>query len=163
MGGIHFGSGVDVLLHSASIGEGFGLTGKKLNFVLAEDNPGDVFLVRRALDAQQLSYDLVVAKDGEEALRYVSEAANGERHIDLILLDLNLPRRDGSEILAHLRSYPSLKHIPAILLTSSDSPQDRDRCLRLGANQYFQKPSNLASFMLIGNIVKDLMEATTHH
>lgn len=162
MGGIHSGSGVDVLLHSPGVTEGFGLTKKKLNLVLAEDNPGDVFLVRRALDAQQLSYDLVVAKDGEEALKYVSEAANGERQIDLILLDLNLPRRDGSEILAQLRSHSCLSNVPAIMLTSSDSPQDRDRCLRLGANQYFQKPSNLTGFMEIGKIVKDLVETTTH-
>ena len=138
------------------------MTKNKLNFVLAEDNPGDVFLVRRALDAQLLSYDLVVVNDGEEALLIVAQMANGEKHFDLILLDLNLPRRDGAEILGQLRSHISLNHIPAVLLTSSDSPQDRDRCLRLGANQYFQKPSNLASFMEIGKIVKDLMETATH-
>ena len=58
----------------------FAMTQQKLNFVLAEDNPGDVFLIRRALDAQRLSYDLLVAKDGEEALKYVLAAASGTRY-----------------------------------------------------------------------------------
>ena len=158
MGGINISGGVDVLLHSAGIVEENVLAKDKLNFVLAEDNPGDVFLVRRALDAQQISYELLVTKDGEEALKYIAEAANGLRQIDLILLDLNLPRRDGAEVLTYLRSQPTLNNVPAVMLTSSDSPRDRDRCLRLGANQYFQKPSNLKGFMEIGKVVRDLVE-----
>lgn len=162
MGGIDIRSGVDVLLHGAGIAEHIDLK-KHWSFVLAEDNPGDVFLVRRALNEQHLSYDLVVAKDGEEALKYVAEAANGQRHVDLILLDLNLPRRDGVEVLTQLRSHPTLNGVPVVLLTSSDSPLDRERCLRLGANRYFQKPSNLTSFMEIGKVVKDLVDPALTH
>lgn len=130
----------------------------RLNVVLAEDNPGDVFLIRRALDGQQLSYELLLARDGEDAMTYVAEAAAGDRKIDLLLLDLNLPRRDGSEVLARLRSHANLTKVPVVVLTSSDSPQDRERCLQLGASRYFQKPSNLAGFMEIGRIAKELIE-----
>lgn len=162
MGGIGGGCGVNVLLHGTGIME-HNDTAATFNFMLAEDNPGDVFLVRRALDALRLRYDLVVAKDGEEALKYVAEAANGQRHVDLILLDLNLPRRDGVEVLTQLRSHPTLNGVPVVLLTSSDSPLDRERCLRLGANHYFQKPSNLTSFMEIGKVVKDLVDPAPTH
>ena len=130
----------------------------RMTVVLAEDNPGDVFLIRRALDGQRLLYELLVAKDGEEAITYVGQAAAGTRKIDLLLLDLNLPRHDGAEVLARLRSHSSLANVPVILLTSSDSPQDRERCLALGASRYFQKPSNLAAFMEIGQIAKQLVE-----
>ena len=131
---------------------------EKLNFVLAEDNPGDVFLIRRALDAQHLSYDLLVVKDGEAAIEYVTEAGAGRHKIDLLMLDLNLPRRDGFEVLSYFRDQPNFAHIPAIVLTSSDSPQDRERCLSLGASRYFQKPSSLPQYMEIGKVVKDLIE-----
>jgi len=63
----------------------------KINLLLAEDNPGDVFLVRRALDSESVPYDLVVARDGEEAIAYIAEADSGSRVIDLLLIDLNLP------------------------------------------------------------------------
>ena len=130
----------------------------KITVVLAEDNPGDIFLIRRALNAQGFAYDLLAARDGEEAIQYVAEAAAGTRKIDLLLLDLNLPRHDGTEVLACLRAHPNLASVPVILLTSSDSPKDRERCLALGASRYFQKPSNLAAFMEIGTIVKEVIE-----
>ena len=130
---------------------------RKLNFLVAEDNPGDVFLIRRALDSQGFDYDLLVARDGEEAIRFIGEAAAGTRPVDLLLLDLNLPRRDGTEVLTRLREQESLRGVPVILLTSSDSPQDRERCMRLGADRYFQKPSTLAGFMQVGEIAKELV------
>jgi CheY-like chemotaxis protein len=134
------------------------MTEEKLMVLLAEDNPGDVFLIRRALDGQPLLYELILAKDGEEAINYLEQAATGARKIDLLLLDLNLPRHDGAEVLAYLRSHSSLANVPVVLLTSSDSPQDRERCLSLGASRYFQKPSNLTAFMEIGQIAKQLIE-----
>ena len=152
MGRIGAGGGIDVLLCGSGVAWGISMTQEKLTVLLAEDNPGDVFLVRRALDGQGLWYELLVAKDGEEAINYVGQAADGTRKIDLLLLDLNLPRHDGAEVLAHLRGHSSLANVPVILLTSSDSPQDRERCLALGASRYFQKPSNLAAFMEIGLI-----------
>ena len=134
------------------------MTQEQVNIVLAEDNPGDVFLIRRALDGQRLSYELTVITDGQAAIDCITEAAAGTRKIDLLLLDLNLPRHDGSEVLARIRGHLNLAKVPVVLLTSSDLPQDRERCLSLGANRYFQKPSNLAAFMEIGKLAKDLIE-----
>jgi CheY-like chemotaxis protein len=131
---------------------------RKLIFVLAEDNPGDVFLIRRALDEQRLYYQLAVVTDGEEAIRFVLAAAASEDQIDLVLLDLNLPRRDGSEVLTEMRNCPGLAAVPTVVITSSDSPDDRERALRLGANHFFHKPSDLMKFMDIGRVVRELIE-----
>jgi CheY-like chemotaxis protein len=126
--------------------------------MLVEDNPGDVFLIRRALDAEDLEYDILLARDGVEAICYVMEAAQGGREIDLLLVDLNLPKRDGAEVLEQLRLQENLGKVPAIVLTSSNSPQDRQRCMRIGADRYFHEPSDLASFMELGRVAKDLIE-----
>jgi CheY-like chemotaxis protein len=132
-------------------------TAKMTHIMLVEDNPGDVFLTRRALDAEDLEYDILLARDGVEAIRYLTEAAQGEREIDLLLVDLNLPKRDGAEVLEQMRLHENLRKVPAIVLTSSNSPQDRQRCMRVGADRYFHKPSNLASFMEPGKLAKDLI------
>lgn len=129
----------------------------KINLLLAEDNPGDVFLVRRALDSASVPYDLLLARDGEEAISYITEADLGGRVIDLLLIDLNLPKHDGTEVLSYVRKSKALGTVPIIVLTSSDSPRDRDRCMDLGANQYFQKPSDLERYMKLGGVVKDVM------
>ena len=132
-------------------------TSKKLAVLLVEDNPGDVYLIRRALDGQDLAYDLSVAQDGEEAIGYVEECETAQRPIDMVLLDLNLPRRGGIEVLERIRSSSRFGDVPTLLLTSSDSAQDRERCLRLGASAYIRKPSNLAEFMDIGRTIKGLL------
>jgi CheY-like chemotaxis protein len=133
-----------------------------LTILLAEDNPGDVFLVRRALEVHRIQYDLLLAKDGEEALEAVRRAENGECSVDLMLVDLNLPRYDGGQIVAAARSGSRLRDTPIILLTSSDSPHDRRRITDLGADLYFRKPSDLTLFMEIGQMVKTLMNAHEH-
>lgn len=156
MGGIGAGRGIDILFCGSGVAH---MTEDKATIVLAEDNPGDVFLIRRALDGQRLSYELLVAKDGEEAINYVREAAAGIRRIDLLLLDLNLPRHDGKTVLARLRGHSSLANVPVVMLTSSDSPQDREQCTSLGASLYFRKPNDLLGFMEIGKIAKELVEA----
>lgn len=129
----------------------------KLFVVLAEDNPGDVFLVRRALDTHSLAHELLVAQDGEEALKVVDRAESGEINIDVLLIDLNLPKHDGGEILTRIRACRQTATVPVILLTSSDSPHDRRRLLGLGANRYFRKPTDLSSFMRLGEIVQELL------
>jgi CheY-like chemotaxis protein len=128
--------------------------------VLAEDNPGDVFLVRRALDSHHLAHELLVAQDGEEALNVVERAETGEITIGILLIDLNLPKHDGGEILARVRSCEQTADLPVILLTSSDSPYDRERILGLGANRYFRKPTDLYSFMQLGRIVREVLSET---
>jgi CheY-like chemotaxis protein len=130
---------------------------RKLRIFLAEDNPGDVFLVRRALDFHRIDYELCLARDGEEALDAVRSAEKGDIVVDLLLVDLNLPRYDGGQIVAAARSSRILGNIPIILLTSSDSPHDRCRLIELGANLYFRKPTDLLSFMEVGQLVKDVI------
>ena len=74
---------------------------------------------------------------------------------ELILLDLNLPRVDGAQVLSHIRQTQAYKATPVIILTSSDSPRDRETALRLGASLYFRKPTDLTSFMMLGAVIRD--------
>jgi len=130
-----------------------------IRILLAEDNDGDVFLVRRALDKHIGLYQLLLAKDGEEALQ-VLERANADLNApcpDFALLDLNLPRCGGIQILQRLRNIPRCADAPVIVFTSSDSPQDKAEAFRVGANRYFQKPTDLAGFMKLGEMVKEIL------
>lgn len=133
---------------------------RAVRILLAEDNDGDVFLVRRALEKQGLICVLAVARDGEQALRLLDAAEGGPSSDvpELILLDLNLPRVDGGEILAHVRKTRVFSHTPVIILTSSDSPRDRDLAMSLGANSYFRKPTDLLSFMQLGQVIEDTLD-----
>ncbi len=134
---------------------------RDLQILLAEDNDGDVFLVRRALDKNHVPYILTVARNGEDAWRILETASRLDSGDvpDLILLDLNLPRFDGEQILTWLREQDSLREVPIIVLTSSDSQRDRDKAMMLGARIYFRKPTDLHSFMDLGRVVADLMES----
>jgi CheY-like chemotaxis protein len=116
-----------------------------IRVLLVEDNPGDADLTREALEDSRLLLDLVVASDGVEAMEYLST----QRQPDLILLDLNLPRKSGKEVLAELRQDERLAHIPVVILTSSDAEADVVQSYRLGANCYVTKPVDLQSFQTI--------------
>jgi chemotaxis family two-component system response regulator Rcp1 len=127
--------------------------------LLAEDNPADVYLIREALREHCVECSLRVAGDGQQVLRILSDAnpdPNRERPA-LIILDLNLPRHDGIEILQQLRSTADLSHIPVVVLTSSDSPRDRLAADRLGVTRFLRKPSNLEQFLALGAIFKELL------
>jgi chemotaxis family two-component system response regulator Rcp1 len=133
---------------------------QRVKILLAEDNSGDVYLVRRALQKHQIDHDLTVVEDGEAAMRYLdATGSSGDANEcpDLILLDLNLPRRSGSQILERLKSNPACRSAPVIVLTSSDSPHDRANAIRLGAVRYFCKPTDLAGFMSLGKVVSDVI------
>jgi CheY-like chemotaxis protein len=137
-----------------------GVVQRRVRILLAEDNEGDVFLVRYALDKHISDYQLMLAKDGEEALQLL-ERAGADEHApcpDFIVLDLNLPRYSGIEILERLRNIPKCAAAPVIVFTSSDSPQDKAAAVRLGANRYFRKPSDLAGFMKLGEMVRELLQ-----
>jgi CheY-like chemotaxis protein len=132
-----------------------------ITVLLAEDNPGDVFLVRRALEKHGLlEVELVVVEDGQAALRYIErvDADDSVACPNLALLDLNLPRATGSRILTRIRQSRRCRGIPIIIVTSSDSPLDRDAASQLGASAYFQKPGDLAGFMRLGQIVRDALD-----
>jgi chemotaxis family two-component system response regulator Rcp1 len=133
---------------------------ERLKILLAEDNSGDVFLVRRALQKHHIDHELTVVEDGEAAMRYLDAAgssADTTQCPDLILLDLNLPRCSGSQILERLKTNPAYRNPPVIVLTSSDSPHDRANAIGLGAARYFCKPTDLAGFMSLGQVVLDVM------
>ncbi|HYP08920.1 MAG TPA: response regulator [Bryobacteraceae bacterium] len=116
---------------------------------LAEDNPADVYLIQEALRRHGLQFHLTVADDGEKALSIL--AGGGE--YDLLLLDLNMPKRSGGEILEMLRGLS----VPIVILTSSDSPSDRKMAARLGVTHYIQKPTELDDFLAIGGMIKAIL------
>jgi CheY-like chemotaxis protein len=127
--------------------------------LLAEDNDGDIFLVRRALDRHIGRYELLLAKDGEEALQVLERAGADPSAAcpDFAILDLNLPRYSGIQILKRLRNIPRCATAPVIIFTSSSSHQDKVEAFRLGANRYFQKPTDLAGFMRLGELVREIL------
>ena len=131
-----------------------------ITILLAEDNPGDVYLVRRALEKHGLrDVELVVVEDGQAALRYIErvDADDSLYSPDIALLDLNLPRATGSRILMRIRESRRCNGIPIIIVTSSDSPLDRAAVAQLGATSYFQKPGDLAGFMHLGQVVREAL------
>ena len=127
--------------------------------VLAEDNRADVNLIREALKVHDLTCDLQVVDDGELALRLFEslDSDPGARCPDLLLLDLNLPRVNGQEVLEHLLGSSRCARMPVIVITSSDSDKDRAMVHRLGAARYFRKPSDLAEFMRLGALIKGVL------
>jgi two-component system, chemotaxis family, response regulator Rcp1 len=133
---------------------------RKLTVCLAEDNRADVLLVREALKRHRVEVDLVVKHDGEQMLRFVDQIERGEApppHV--VLLDLNLPRRTGIEVLARIRQSAALERVPVIIVSSSDALNDREAARRLGATLYFMKPSSYEGFMELGEIVRTVLSA----
>jgi CheY-like chemotaxis protein len=125
--------------------------------LLGEDNAADVYLIRQALKEHDLVCTLSVASNGAEVMDALKKMDSAEELPDLVILDLNLPRHDGLEILSFIRKNPSLAHLTVAILTSSDSPTDTKAATDLGADRYIRKPSNLDSFMQIGAIVRSLL------
>lgn len=120
--------------------------------LLAEDNPADVYLLREALGADDNSeIELIVVSDGEEALDFVAGRFPGVRDVDLVILDLNLPKSDGGDVLRGIRESGVMAAVPVVILTSSDSPRDREAAERLGADCYLTKPSDLDEFLSLGS------------
>jgi chemotaxis family two-component system response regulator Rcp1 len=120
-----------------------------VEILLVEDNPGDVRLVQEALKESRLVAHLSHTRDGVEALAFLRQEgayANAVRP-DLILLDLNLPRKDGREVLRAIKSQPDLRRIPVIVLTTSNTAADIDQSYDLSANCYIVKPPDLDQFM----------------
>lgn len=118
--------------------------------LLVEDDPADVFLIRRAFQKAQVSFLLHVAKDGEEAIAYLSgtgQYSDRERFPlpVFVLLDLKLPRRSGFEVLEWLRGQPALKRLPVVVLTSSRELRDINKAYDVGANSYLVKVADPTS------------------
>ncbi|MGA8026659.1 MAG: response regulator [Bryobacteraceae bacterium] len=131
--------------------------------LVAEDNRADEMLMRRALKQHQVEHTMLAMDDGDKVIDYVmrGDADDTVRCPDLLLLDLNLPKRNGEEVLTRVRQSARFRHIPVLIVTSSDSPKDRAMAERLGAANYFQKPPDLDRFMKIGALVKEILAATS--
>lgn len=128
-----------------------------IHVLLVEDNPGDADLTKETLEASKFHLQISVAADGMEALAHLQRKppfAHAERP-DLILLDLNLPKMGGREVLAAIKHDPALKTIPVVILTSSDAEQDIVKSYQLGANCYVTKPVGLDGFQSIVRSVED--------
>lgn len=115
--------------------------------LLVEDNPGDVILIREAFKEGRVPSRMTVVGDGEEAIRHLKhESANLP---DLILLDLNLPKKDGREVLRIVKCYPELRRIPILVLTTSSDQRDVLEAYRLHANSYLTKPTDLEEYFTL--------------
>ena len=132
-------------------------TMRPIEILLVEDNPGDVRLTQEALGEAKVRNNLAVARDGVEALAYLrreppfDEAARP----DLILLDLNLPRKDGRDVLAEIKADPDLRRLPVVVLTTSSAEKDILESYNLYANCYITKPVDLDQFVRIVSSIED--------
>ncbi|HUE01613.1 MAG TPA: response regulator [Bryobacteraceae bacterium] len=127
--------------------------------VLAEDNPADVGLVRLALRDHGVHCELRVIPDGEAAVTFINGLdLDGKIPCpDLLLLDMHLPKRDGNEILRHLRASERCAQTPVVVLTSSEAASDRHNAEKNAAIHYFRKSASLDEFLLLGKIVKEVL------
>ncbi len=124
---------------------------RKVNILLVEDNPGDVRLMKEALASNGTPNNLRVVEDGDQALRYLrqTEPFSDATRPDLIFLDLNLPKKDGREVLAEVKSDSSLRRIPVVVLTTSEADKDVQRAYELYANCYVKKPTDLDDYLTV--------------
>jgi CheY-like chemotaxis protein len=128
-----------------------------IEILLVEDNPGDVRLTREALRDGKVSNNLHVAVDGVEALAFLRRSGKylGAPRPDLILLDLNLPRMSGREVLEQIKEDPELRTIPVVVLTTSQAEQDIVKAYELNANCYVTKPVDLDQFITVVKSIED--------
>jgi len=123
--------------------------GEAIDILLVEDNPGDVFLIRHAFQEGSLKKRLHVVEDGEEALEFLFRCGrHGDApRPDLVLLDLNLPKIDGRAVLEEIKGEPDLRHIPVLILSTSNSDRDVEHSYEHHANCYLTKPSDLFEYL----------------
>ena len=130
---------------------------RPLEILLVEDNPGDVRLTKEAMREGGVDNRLSVAMDGEEALDFLHRRSPFEDapRPDLILLDLNLPRKDGREVLAEIKADENLRQIPVVVLTTSQAEEDICKAYSLSANCYINKPVEFDDFQQVFKLIED--------
>ena len=130
---------------------------KPIEILLIEDSLGDVRLVQEALQEAKVRNNMIVAKDGVEALDFLHRKGRNSRipRLGLILLDLNLPKKNGFEVLKEIKSDASLKHIPVVILTTSQAEQDIIKSYDLYANAYITKPVDLDQFLSVVKAIEN--------
>ena len=130
---------------------------RPIKILLVEDNPGDVELTQDALLKSKVVTEVAVVGDGEEAMEYLRRQGRYAEELppDLVLLDLNLPKKDGLEVLKELREATDLKHIPVVVLTTSEAERDILASYQLGANCFISKPVDLTQFRIVVESIDD--------
>jgi CheY-like chemotaxis protein len=136
---------------------GFRVNMRPIEILIVEDNPGDVRLTREAMQESKIIVSLQSVEDGVEAMAYLRRQGKyaAAARPDLILLDLNLPRKDGREVLQDVKSDDDLKRIPVVILTTSEAEEDILRSYNLHANAYVTKPVELEAFL---HVVRSIEE-----
>jgi chemotaxis family two-component system response regulator Rcp1 len=130
---------------------------------LIEDNPADAELVHQALEAHDVDCDLQVITDGDRAVRHIHALGSGPGDCpDLVIVDLNLPKRSGREVLQMMAHCARCRDTTVVVLSSSDAPKDRGDSADLGASHYLRKPLHLEEFLSLGAIFKALLENAQH-
>jgi CheY-like chemotaxis protein len=150
----------DQLLDSRSPSEKEFATGHS-HVLVVDDNEADVFLIREAIETTGLPLSLHVATDGEEAIRFFDKADNSSEMPcpALVILDINLPKRQGSEVLKYMRQSRKCADALVLVVSTSDSAKDREQMSSLGANSYFRKPNGYSEFMKLADIIKSLLSS----
>jgi len=129
---------------------------RSLKILLVEDSPSDVRLIREALKDARVPVQIMVARDGVEATEHLKQSEQGRAvRPDLVLLDLNLPRKDGKEVLAEVKVSPNLKRIPVLVMTSSHSDEDIAAAYSLNANCYITKPGDLQEYVHVVRAIEE--------
>ena len=131
--------------------------GQPIEVLLVEDDPGDVLLIKEAFEFNKVHNNLNVVNDGEQALAYLRREGEyaGQLRPDLVLLDLNLPRKDGREVLAEVKGDERLRAIPIVVLTTSEAEEDVLKSYQLHANAYVTKPVDFERFVAIVRQIDD--------
>jgi CheY-like chemotaxis protein len=135
--------------------------GKPIEILIVEDNEGDVGLIEEVFEEAKIKNNIHVAEDGEEAVLYLRGKGkfSGSPRPDIIILDLNLPNKDGREVLKEIKEDENLKNIPVVVLTTSGAEKDIIRAYELHANAYVTKPIDFDQFInVIGSIVNFWLE-----
>ncbi len=132
----------------------------KSSILLIEDNPADVELFRYVLESAAVSCELTVIDDGSDALAFVQQRGKYQHAAppSLAIVDLNLPRYDGIEILEAMRANPAFADVPVVVMSSSSSPRDRSRIEESGIGLYITKPPDLDGYLRVGLTVRDMLE-----
>lgn len=131
---------------------------EKNHLLVIEDNPADVGLLRRALAGAKLDFELTVINDGAEALALL-QPGTGTPAPDLTIVDLNLPKHGGLEVIERMRANPKFHEVPVVILTSSSAPRDRSSLDKFRITKYIVKPADLEEFMRIGFEIREVLEA----
>lgn len=132
------------------------ITMKDIHILLVEDNEGDIVLTKEALSDAKIKNKVSVTKDGEEAIKFVNRGLADEVLLpDLILLDINLPKVDGKEVLQYLKTTPALKKIPVVMLTTSSSELDVTDSYNNYANCFITKPVDFNKFFEVVRMIED--------